>query len=125
MSGTALSIQQPWAWLICRGYKPLENRTWWTNYRGRFFVHAGKAFDKSGYEWVVRSGLMPADLPSPSSFARGGIVGAATLTGVERPRSGDYLNPWRDAEQFAFLLADPVQLPFRSVRGQLGFFQFK
>ncbi len=24
----ALSIKQPWAWLICAGYKDIENRSW-------------------------------------------------------------------------------------------------
>jgi len=30
----ALSIRQPWAWLIVDGYKDIENSTWHTNYRG-------------------------------------------------------------------------------------------
>ena len=41
----ALSIKQPWAWLIVNGYKDIENRTWKTNYRGTFLVHASKGFD--------------------------------------------------------------------------------
>lgn len=125
MSGTALSIQQPWAWLIVHGHKPLENRRWNTRYRGRFFVHASKSFDRDGYEWVVRSGLAPVDLPSPSSFERGGICGAVTLVRVDAPQAGNYQDPWRDPEQFAFILSDPVHLPFRAVRGQLGFFRFQ
>jgi hypothetical protein len=39
---TALSIQQPWAFLILRGGKNIENRRWKTSYRGRIVVHAGK-----------------------------------------------------------------------------------
>lgn len=35
----ALSIQQPWAWLIVNGYKDVENRDWNTKFRGRFYVH--------------------------------------------------------------------------------------
>lgn len=38
----ALSILQPWAWLITAGHKDIENRRWWTNYRGPFLIHAGK-----------------------------------------------------------------------------------
>ena len=30
----ALSIQQPWAWLIAHGKKDVENRTWATAFRG-------------------------------------------------------------------------------------------
>lgn len=36
----ALSIKQPWAQLISLGVKPIENRTWPTNFRGRIYIHA-------------------------------------------------------------------------------------
>lgn len=48
----ALSIRQPWAWLIVNGYKSIENRTWNTRIRGTILIHAGKGFDKEGYAWV-------------------------------------------------------------------------
>ena len=50
----ALSIRQPWAWLVCKGYKDIDNRTWWLhvppllNYPEhiiRIYVHAGKIPD--------------------------------------------------------------------------------
>jgi len=31
----ALSILQPWAWLVVNGHKDIENRTWGTGFRGR------------------------------------------------------------------------------------------
>jgi hypothetical protein len=37
-----LSVQQPWASLICSGIKSIENRTWKTEYRGRLYIHASK-----------------------------------------------------------------------------------
>lgn len=40
-----LSIRQPWAWLICAGYKDVENRDWRTNYRGRILIHAPKKIE--------------------------------------------------------------------------------
>lgn len=30
----AISILQPWAWLIVNRYKPVENRGWYTFFRG-------------------------------------------------------------------------------------------
>ncbi|MEE6129147.1 ASCH domain-containing protein [Chryseobacterium arthrosphaerae] len=36
----ALSIKQPFASLIAHGIKPIENRTWKTNFRGRIYIHA-------------------------------------------------------------------------------------
>ena len=35
-----LSIRQPFASLICRGIKTIENRSWKTNYRGKLLIHA-------------------------------------------------------------------------------------
>jgi len=39
----ALSIAEPWAYLIAAGFKQLENRTWRTDYRGTIAIHASKA----------------------------------------------------------------------------------
>lgn len=38
----ALTIHEPWATLIARGIKRVENRNWTTSLRGRFAIHAGK-----------------------------------------------------------------------------------
>ena len=35
-----LSVHQPWADGLCLGWKPVENRTWETPYRGRIYIHA-------------------------------------------------------------------------------------
>ena len=48
----ALSIRQPWAWLICKGYKDIENRDWGTGFRGRIYVHAGKIPDDDAWDFV-------------------------------------------------------------------------
>lgn len=36
----ALTVKNPWAWLITQGIKDIENRTWRTNFRGRVMIHA-------------------------------------------------------------------------------------
>lgn len=38
----AITICQPYAHLILQGRKTCENRTWFTNYRGPIYIHAGK-----------------------------------------------------------------------------------
>ena len=47
MKMKALSIKQPWAWLIVNGFKDIENRTWRTKIRGEFLIHAGIEADKN------------------------------------------------------------------------------
>lgn len=37
----ALTICQPYAEFIVRGWKSVENRTWCTSYRGPLLIHAG------------------------------------------------------------------------------------
>lgn len=44
----ALTICQPYAELIARGDKPIENRSWPTRYRGPLLIHAGKSRDWLG-----------------------------------------------------------------------------
>lgn len=114
-TGLALSIQQPWAWLIVHGYKPVENRSWDTRVRGTVGIHAGKAIDTEGLNWVRHH--FP-DIPLPDRFDLGGIVGSATLTEVVyRSRS-----PWFFGPK-GFIFAEPKPLPFMPCRGQLGFFK--
>lgn len=123
----ALSIQQPWAWLIVHGHKAVENRSWATSYRGPLLIHAGMKIDTAAYDWIADA--FPAiALPTPATIARGGIVGRARLVaciqkgGTQRgvdQRLGDpwFFGPW------GFVLADATPLPFRPLRGQLGLFE--
>lgn len=114
----ALSIRQPWAWLIVEGYKEVENRDWPTRFRGRFLIHAGKAFDQAGYVFV-RQQFPTILLPAREEFDRGGIVGEATLLDcvTESP------SPWFFG-RFGFVLAEAKALPFRPMPGKLSFFNF-
>ena len=45
-----LTIKEPYATLIKEGYKEYEFRTWKTNFRGEFLIHAGKSIDKKAME---------------------------------------------------------------------------
>lgn len=113
----ALSILQPWAWLIVNGHKDIENRCWRTTYRGRFLVHAGKSWGPEQRDDVAR---VREDFPHivlPDTFELCGIVGAATLvstcTGSTSPW---FVGPW------GFVLEDQKPLPFMPWRGRLQFF---
>ena len=116
----ALSIQQPWAWLILHPHeslrKDVENRVWWRDFRGPLWIHAGKKFDREGYDWVRTEFVIP-NLPDPGSFPRGGIVGRATVTGcvTEHP------SPWFFGP-YGFVLANASPVELVPCRGMLGFF---
>lgn len=114
-----LSIKQPWAHAIIQGWKPVENRTWSTQYRGEIGIHAGKAFDHAGYDWICYN-CPELLLPHRRAFPTGGIIGKANLIDVvKQHESKFFFGP------YGFVLADAAPLPFRAIAGQLGFFEVK
>ena len=93
----ALSIRQPWAWLIAEAVKDIENRRWATTYRGVFLIHAGKQFDSEGHEGATR--YTGVAVPSREDFETGGgggIGGGPPC--VTRPLSRRLVGPRRVAD---------------------------
>ena len=108
----ALSIRQPWAWLIVNGHKPVENRSWPTKYTGRLLIHAGQRFEQKGVEVAKRLGIT-----LPEHFDQGGIVGWVDVTGcVTQLDSPWFVGP------YGFTLTNAEALPFILCPGKLGFF---
>lgn len=48
--GLALSVQQPWASAIIYGGKDVENRIWYTHFRGPVAIHATATFNDDEVE---------------------------------------------------------------------------
>lgn len=114
----ALSIRQPWAWLIVNGHKDIENRTWPTRMRGEVLIHASKGMTRDEYEDTFDLALEQGiQLPPFEFIERGGIVGLATITGCVTESE----SPWFFGPQ-GFLLRDAKPLPFVPFKGMLGFF---
>ena len=120
----ALSIRQPWAWLIMRGFKDIENRTWRTHYRGRVFIHASQTMTQLYYKdcitFVSRFNPRLARLvPSHESLKLfcGGIVGEVKITDCVTASE----SPWFVGD-FGFVLFGAKPLPFRPLTGELGLF---
>lgn len=113
----ALSIRQPFAWLIVNGFKNVENRKWSTLFRGRVFIHAGKAMDPGALE--VREICVRRGIHMPASFEMGGIVGMTNITGCVKAME----SPWF-VGPYGFTLEDSNRLPFIPLKGALGFFNF-
>lgn len=71
----ALTIAQPYAELIARGSKRVENRTWPTGYRGPLYIHAGKSRD-----WLADVDGIDIKYQIPvADMAFGAVVAIATL----------------------------------------------
>ena len=130
----ALSIRQPWASLILKAGKNIENREWPTKYRGRILVHAAKGMTRAEHEdaiafavEAIRADPRNADATKKvtlrelgfafDDLPRGGIVGSVEI--VDCVRTSD--SPWF-VGSYGFVLRDPQPLPFTPWIGQLGFF---
>jgi hypothetical protein len=138
----ALSIRQPWSWLICRGYKDIENRGWKIGSQQpprfsamvgdivlpcRVYIHASMSKSDMNEEvilWIkqrlnrIQRVIMANTLLNPGLY-HGGIIGEVTITDcVTESKS-----PWF-VGKYGFVLSDPVlydkPIP---CRGQLGFFK--
>jgi hypothetical protein len=124
----ALSIKQPWAWLICKGFKDVENRDWPTKFRGRIYVHSSLSKSEMTGE-VIGWILERLNFGQAQQFKRaeydasllnlGAIIGEVNITGCVNHWS----SPWF-VGKWGFILANPVlydkPIP---CRGQLGFFK--
>lgn len=113
----ALSISQPWAWLIAQGFKEVENRRWPTAFRGQFLIHATSKWEDEQRADVARIRAAFPGIVLPRKFLLGGIVGHARLVDcVDRCDSHWFAGP------YGFVIEDAEPLPFAPCRGELGFF---
>lgn len=116
----ALSVRQPWAWLIVNGYKDIENRSWNTKFRGEVLIHASsRAVSPDDYLNAMNiARQVGIELPSRADLQRGGIVGYATISGTCESSS----SPWFFGP-VGFQLKDGQPLSFCPMRGRLSFFE--
>jgi hypothetical protein len=106
-----LTVQQPWAGAIAAGWKPIENRSWPTAYRGLLGIHAGLRWSRrgaddprvvsavagrlglSGERWDDARGYLKA---GGATWPTGVVVAVAELVDVH-PDAG-CCRPWGEAE---------------------------
>ncbi len=101
----AISVQQPWAWLIVRGYKDIENRSWLTKQRGRVLIHAGQKFDHRALTNHRLRGtilsILTANGLKPEDLQRGGIVGSVEIVDCVAFDPGMWFDGENDAATIA------------------------
>jgi hypothetical protein len=109
----ALTVCQPYAELIARGDKPIENRTWPTAYRGQLLIHAGKS-----REWLDDGDLVEyPDMVFGALVARVELYDCVRLDNIPADLVGhEHANgPW------CWLMRNPVRpavpIPCRGAQG--------
>jgi ASCH domain len=114
----ALSVRQPWAWLITSGHKDVENRPRRTHYRGSLLIHAGlslNSYTEENIDWLNKK----FGVRIPMELDTGGIVGIVDVVDcVEH-----HISRWFNKGNFGWVLANPRRLNFRPCKGALGLFR--
>lgn len=128
----ALSIRQPWAWMILHAGKDVENRSWVTHHRGPVLIHAAKGCTGAEYRnaiWthgnLTTRSIYPTSpegaivtVPELPDLPRGGIVGVAEIMDcVKESESPWFYGPC------GFVLRNVRPVPFAPCKGALGFFR--
>jgi hypothetical protein len=112
----ALTIHQPFAWMILAGHKGVENRTRSTAYRGPLAIHAARRSER----WMaVVPDLIAAGYEVPVQLPFQAILGVVDLVDVIRfdPRQGRFCDPYGLADDpfatgpFCWIVENPRPLP--------------
>ncbi len=140
----AISIRQPWCWLIAEGIKPVENRNGASiagqaraSVGERVAIHASAGFDATAErqtgEVLQSLGYMEGE-PTPEKVARitpvvqaiargcGHIIATAIIDRVIEHGDGDPLNTneWRTEDRFGIVWRDVVKVEQVPCKGALG-----
>lgn len=131
----ALSVKQPWAWLICKGYKDIENRNWRIGRKKapyynadyhlelpmRIYIHASKSHDEicnDTFDFIRKARGNPYGDGLEWRGDFGAIIGEVDIVDcVTESKS-----PWF-VGKYGFVLANPIlyEKPI-PCRGMVGFF---
>jgi hypothetical protein len=124
----AISIRQPWCWLILHASKDVENRTWSASYRGPVLIHASKSDKQEDWDDAIdfvddafpldAEGRLRRRAQAHGEAKRGGIVGVAEIVDCVRESA----SPWFFGPR-AFVLADRRPCPLIPFSGARGLFE--
>ena len=126
----ALTIKQPWAYLIAAGHKDIENRTWRTNHRGRLYIHvSAKVADNSHRKALGCTGLLTSAqlmiLPMEARkelvrcrFDTSAVIGHVDLMDCVK----GHPSVWAEEDCWNWVLKDPFLFkePITGVKGRLS-----
>jgi hypothetical protein len=135
----AITIKNPWACLIVKGIKDIENRMWKTAYRGKLLIHVGKTdvcnpddfslyTEEQIYAIGEAYGSKVLTTVDPLLYIHSAIIGSVNIVDciVDHPSiwAEHSLNPLKPI--YNWVLDDPhfYETPILNVKGQLKIFDF-
>lgn len=124
-----ITIKQPFATLIAKGYKRFEFRTWRTKYRGNILIHAGKGIDKKAME---RYRYLNLTYPSGCIIAKANLVDCIKIDEqmrevLKKENADVYGSVIKHTEWdgFGFALEDVVELEPIYLNGKLSLWEYE
>ena len=153
MTQIAITVKQPFAYLICAGIKDVENRSWKLpeKYKGkRVLIHAGadRGFEKgifSNYftdeqkRIYIRTKIKRMMLPDYDNIYSA-IIGSVEIVDCVKNHPSVWAEHWAtkpwhngvrggfyDIECYNWILANPILFdkPIENVKGKLGFWKYE
>jgi hypothetical protein len=112
----ALTLWQPWAWLLFHG-KDIENRSWRTHYRGPLAIHSARSRHPEEYEFAARIARRQGiALPDPECLLYGYVLGIVEVVGCVQQSP----SPWFFG-QFGWTIENPQEfaVPFDARGGRM------
>lgn len=126
----AISIKQPWASLIAKGIKDIENRTWKCpkKYIGqRVLVHASyirsdKDLSRDQNDNLTFNNLIYMVCPH-YDLPRGAIIGSVLIADCVQ----NHPSVWAEKGCWNWVLKDAILFdhPINNIKGKLGFWEFE
>ena|ERR1700741_3287546 len=126
----AITIKNPWAHLIVKGIKDIENRSWPTKYRGKVLIHSSQKIDHrframnimfTPEQWEV--------LPEiEQRKAVCGIYNSSAIIGevdiVDCIRNSNSI--WAIPNDWHWVLANAkmYENPIQNIKGKLSFWEY-
>lgn len=124
----ALTIKQPYATLIAEGIKEYEFRTWKTNYRGEFLVHAGKG---KNIQYMEKFKVLDLEYPSGCIIAIASLENCIEVTNEFRnilkkknPILYSHIINDKNWKGYAFKLTNVKKIENIPAQGKLSFWNY-
>lgn len=110
-----LTIKQPWATLIIKGKKDVENRSWQiTDLPAKVLIHAGTSVDNYALDVLKENGYDLINLPKSA------ILGYVTFEKCTM----NYPSEWSTEDSYQWVIGEVYEFdkPIENVKGQLGLY---
>ena len=113
--GQCLSMHQPWASLLVLGIKVHEGRSWYSQHRGRLWIHAGSKVPSeeeiAQLEQFYRAHLGQENIHYPSHYPTSCLLGSVDMTDCLSQEDYREQHPQGESSSpYVFICSNPQEL---------------